>query len=262
MPARPFLTERSASVLQADPRLAAALMAGGASGLAHALLLPVLALEEGDWAPPDAAELGPQTAWLVVLAGWLRHESGDVFGPGDTVDPWDSGGAWRACSRVRLIVIGAAFAAAMEKVPDVAGAGATPRARAMRVGPSAEEPAEERLLALLWRLAARWGTSAGAGPTLPHELDTQALSGLLDASRTETEAALVALLARAALRRGGDGGWQLSRPAADVAGPRARHDRLRARTAEQLAHARAIVDNSRVLAAELSDVRDARRRSP
>jgi hypothetical protein len=251
VPGRPVVSERAASLREADPRLAAALAAGGATALADAPLLPVLTLAAGRWEPPEPGTLGPWTARLIVLAGWLWHAGGDVFGPGDGLDPWDDGaGAWYACTAARLAVIGAAFAAALEAARDVAGAGATPQGHTLRVAESSGEAPQERLLALLWRLAARWGRSGSDGTALPPELDAAALAGLLDVPGEQAELALAALLADGAVHPAGDGGWQLPAPP-QGAGLRGRRDELRARLAAQLALARAVTADARALTEEL-----------
>jgi hypothetical protein len=244
------LSERSASLQDADPRLGAALAAGGASALAHAPLLPVLRLEAGAWQPPSPVALGPQTARLVVLTGWLRRTGGEIFGPGDALEPWDeAGGGWHVCTGARLAVIGAAFAAGLEAARDVAGAGATPRARTLRLAQPCGEGGDERLLALLWSLAARWGRTARDGPALPPELDAVALAGILDVASDQTEATLAALVAHGALRLAADGGWQLC-PPPRASGLRGRRDALRARMAVQLALSRAITEDAQALADE------------
>ena len=242
-----MLRPRSASLRDADPRLAAALVAGGAIALADALLLPVLCLEAGAWEPPEPSTLGPQTARLVVLSGWMWHAGGEIFGPGDALDPWDDGnGSWQACTGARLVVIGAAFAAALEAAQGVEGACATPRGRTLRLAEPHGEAPGERLLGLLWSLAARWGRTAREGPALPPELDAAALAGLLDVTGEQTEAELTELLAHGTLRHADDGGWQLPPPS--TTGPQARRDDLRSRMTEQLALSREITEDARVLA--------------
>jgi hypothetical protein len=251
MASESVLQERSASVLDADPGLAAALVAGGAGGLAVAPLLPVLTIAAGDWPAPDRGTLGPETTWLVVLAGWLRHDAGEVMGPGDTVDPWSDGGAWRACTPARLAVIGAAWRAMLADVPEGGEAHVSPRARPLRVGACAGEAPEERLLDLLWQLAARWARPGAGGPALPRELDAAAVAGIAGVPRDQADAWLATLLAGGTLQRGGDGCWQLPPPRREAGGLHARRDALRARMAEQLALARAVTQDARLLRREL-----------
>jgi hypothetical protein len=265
-----MLSERSASVLDADPHLGAAMIAGGAGALAHASLLPVLRVDTGVWEPPERGALGAQTGSLVVLAGWLSHGGAEVFGPGDMLDPWRDAAAWRACTPARLAVIGAAWQATLEAAQDAAAGGLTPRKRPLRLERPDGAESGERLLTLLWRLAARWARPGGAGPALPRDLDAAALATLLGVPRAHADAALAALLANGAVHRAHDGGWQLAPPARRADTLRGRRDQLRARMAEQFALARAVTEDARLLRNELNATRagwsrgptGARRRSP
>jgi hypothetical protein len=254
------LTACGASVLDADPRLARPLAAHGASSTGRAALLPVLAVDAGGWDPPERDALGAGTTGLIVLAGLLRHGA-LVLGPGDQVVPW-SGGAWLACTPARLAVVGAAFAAALEPWPDVAELARRPRPRALRLPGPSGEVVEERLLALLWQLAARCGRPVPSGLALPAGLGAGGLARLLGEPEDGTRRALDGLRARRAVTLC-DGAWLL-RPAPDGEGPHARRDRLRARVAEQCATARALGEDAQVLAEGLDRARvsSARRRSP
>jgi hypothetical protein len=222
------LTDRGASVLDADPRLAGPLRAHDALAVGRARLLPVLALPPGPWRPPAREALGKRTSVLAVLDGLLLHDGTGVRGPHDLVDPWAEGGVWLACTPVRLAVVGAAFADALEPWPDVAQLSLRPREREVRLR------AGELVLEVLWRLAGRWARPAMGGLALPPALDVAALAHLADLPEAETRRALAALEERGAVAQRGARTWVLLPPRAD----RPAREHLRAKVAEQCARAR------------------------
>lgn len=228
MSSRPGLTDRAASVLDADPRLVRALRAHDALAVGRAPLLPVLALSPGPWRPPERAALGERACVLAVLDGLLLHDGTGVRGPYDLVDPWAEGGEWIACTPVRLAVVGAAFTDALEPWPDVARLSRRPREREVRLR------AGELVLDVLWRLAARWASPAMGGLALPPVLDVAALACLAALSEADTRRALTALEERGAVARRGGRTWVLLPPGSD----RPERERLRAKAVEQCALAR------------------------
>jgi hypothetical protein len=254
------LTDCAASVLEADPRLCRPLGLRGADAVGRAALLPVLAVAAGEWTPPQREALGAGTVGLVVLDG-LLSDGAALLGPGDVLEPWGDGGAWRAGMPARLAVLGAAFAAALESWPDVAALSALPRRPALRLPATPGEALQERVLGLLWRIAARWALPAAGGVALPATLDAAALGRLLDLPVAQACAAADALCADGVLVRRRGGGWLLPRPGRSGDGPHEQRDRLRARVAEQCARSRAAVDDTLALTAQLGATY-ARRRSP
>jgi hypothetical protein len=222
------LTDRAASVLDADPRLARALRAHDALAVGRARLLPVLALPAGAWRPPAPEALGERACVLAVLDGLLLHDGTGVRGPGDLVDPWAEGGEWLACTAARLAVIGAAFAVALEPWPDVARLSRRPREAEVRLR------AGDLVLDMLWRIAGRWALPAMGGLALPPVLGVAALACLAGLSEGETRTALAALEDRGAVARGWQRAWVLMPP-----GPGSPlREQLRAKAAEQCAVAR------------------------
>ena len=79
--------------------------------------------------------------------------------------PWDAGTRWTACTPVRLAVIGAGFVEALRPWParrrPLAGARARSAHRHRR------RARRDRMLALLWRIAGRWGWPDADGVALP-----------------------------------------------------------------------------------------------
>src|SRR4051812_23859951 len=248
---RSGLTDRAASVLDADPRLVAALHAHDALVVGRALLLPVLAVPPGPWRPPARGALGERACVLAVLDGLLLHDGTGVRGPDDLVDPWGEGGEWLACTPVRLAVVGAAFADALARWPEVARLSRRPRGREVRVRTG------ERVLDLLWRLATRWGRLALGGLPPPHAGGTAAIARLADVPEAATRRALTALEERGALARRGKGTWVLLAPGPD----RPAGEHLRAKAAQQCALARVVQADTAALL-ESGSPPPLKRRSP
>jgi hypothetical protein len=230
------LTDRAASVLDADPGLVRALRAHDALAVGRAPLLPVLDLPPGPWPPLAREALGPGTCALAVLDGLLLHD-GTVHGPGDLLDPWGEGGDWLACTPARLAVVGAAFADALEPWPEVARLAGRPRERALRLR------AGEHMLDVLWRLARRWARPALGGLALPRALGVKALACLARLPEAQAGTTLAELEARGAVARRGHGAWVLLRPGPD----RPPGEQLRAKAAEQCALARATLEDTAAL---------------
>jgi len=254
MSAPPGLTEAAATLLQADPALARTVGARAATEIGHRAILPVLSVPAGRWIPPAPALLGTGTFACVVLDGLLIREAAlrDVLGPEDVFEPWDAGARWTACTPVRLAVIGVRYVEALQPWPEAA-ARLLSRADSRPRAATPTGTRDERLLALLWRIAGRWGWPDADGVALPRALDAVALSALLDLSEHDVADGLSGLSAggTAAFREGF--GWLLREV---TAGPapghsRERRDELRSRGAHQLAVARAALADSVVLCEEL-----------
>ncbi|HET6550158.1 MAG TPA: hypothetical protein VFG79_16970 [Solirubrobacter sp.] len=243
MSAAPGVIDAAATLLDADPGLSRALGPRTAAEVARNPVLPVLAVPAGLWTPPDRAALGPGTVALAVVDGLLKGGAGGpVMGPGDVIEPWD-GGDWRVCTPARLAVIGVRFLEAVRPWP---GAAARLLAR-VRTGAVRGHPrdgdVDERVLALLWAIAARWGTLDGAAVALPRGLDTPALAALLDLPEAETAAAVGVLTTAGSVTARVGHAWRVvadSDAPAQSGHSRARRDELRARGAQQLALARAV----------------------
>ncbi len=235
-------------MLDVDPGLMRVIGRRAAAGFVRRRILPVLSVAPGSWAPPAAARCGPDTFALAVLDGLLMTQSRAVKGPGDMIAP--GGSDWVAGTPVRLAVIGRAYLEPLARWPAIqerVGSRLTPSpSRA-----SADtRTLDERAVALLWKIALRWGSVREAGIALPRILDTRALSLLLDVSEVEVALALDALRDRGvgATR---DGTLWLAASPDTGAGKPTRHDALRSRAAVALALARAACADSAQLCLDL-----------
>jgi CRP/FNR family transcriptional regulator, cyclic AMP receptor protein len=68
---------------------------------------------------------------------------------------------------------------------------------------------DERLLALLWLLAERWGRVVPGGVLVSLRLPHRTLAGMVGARRPSVTTALGQLMARGAIERRQDGSWVL-----------------------------------------------------
>jgi hypothetical protein len=68
---------------------------------------------------------------------------------------------------------------------------------------------DDRLLALLWCLAERWGRVAPGGVVVSLRLPHRTLAGMVGARRPSVTTALGQLIAREEIERRPDGGWLL-----------------------------------------------------
>jgi hypothetical protein len=250
----PALIDCCATLLEADPGLGRIVGVREAAAIGHRPVLPVLTVDPGPWTPPERADLGPSTVALSVLEGLLT-DGATVLGPGDGLEPWDTGARWTACTPLRLAVIGRAYAEALDRWPAAADR--------RRAGSGARVPSggavEDRLLELLWRIALRWGVPAPDGVRLPPALDLPALRRILGIAATDVVFALAALRVRGATIRDGTT-WRLLGGRHEDA----RRDTLLAGAALQLALARAARDDCLALCEllELQLGRGARRGGP
>jgi hypothetical protein len=229
--------DAAASVLETDPALARMFGSRAFAELGNDPILPVLALPYGPWLPPTRAALGNGALAVVVLDGLLGEGIPPVLaGPGDVLEPWDS--QWVAGTPVRLAVIGGRYLEAVSPWPPAA-ARLLARVGTQRFG-GGTGALQERLLTLVWRIAARWGTALGDAVVLPHTVDTRAVAALLHAPEPQVAAAISDLAVRG-LDRPDGGAWLLREPDEPD-----RRDALRARGAMQLALARE--SNARAIA--------------
>jgi hypothetical protein len=235
-----------ASLLDVDPSLAHVIGARLAITKGRLPLLEVIAPAQGDWTPA-----GSRFAVLhgLLLCGDPGSEAAGAFGPGDLIGAGAlAAGPWTAGPRVSLAVIDDAFAALVRPWPQVearmtARAGRQAASRAALRSAAAVTNPEERLLAVLWTLVARWGEQAHEGFTLRVGLDSDALARLTGLAPALLEQALESL-ATDRMLSATDDGWLLSNRPRHADALRRRRDELRHRLAEQLAVARATQQNA------------------
>jgi CRP-like cAMP-binding protein len=207
-----------------------------ASERAHArrIRARVVVLDRGPW-EPAALRLRAHShfGFLILDGAMLRRvqlgerSAGELLGCGDLVQPWEQGSpydsivatpGWELLDRTRLAVLDAGFATRVAPYPQVAAAlitRASERARMLAFQHVASHipSLDDRLLALMWAFADRWGHVTPEGIAIRLRLTHATLAELAGASRPSVSTAL-GRLARAGTLRRMPTGWMLNREAA------------------------------------------------
>lgn len=223
-----------ARVLEIEPTLGE-----GVQGLPAAAIsasAAVWPLTRGRWRREPWMFERPGSLGLLVIEGLIARqllvggmEAVELVGPGDVLRPWaevDRGVApqvdesWIVTRRASLALLDRSFAVAVSPWPEIA-ANIGDRV-AMRVGwlglfsaIQGIRRVDERLLAVLWSYAERWGRVTPEGVLLELELTHRLLAGVISARRPSVTTALKSLEDEGALTRRRDRTWLLhgERPA-------------------------------------------------
>ena len=218
----------SVQLLDVDPDLAHDLDPRRAREAAQRLYARVTDIQRGRWAPETAA--GNQPIALLVLEGLLLreatvgdHPAAELLGPGDVVRAWDDEEqdellprtiGWTALAPTRVAVIDRGLAVRAAQWPEVFAAlldRAARRAERLVVLQAIAHltRVDDRLLALMWCLAERWGRVVPDGVVVSLRLSHRTLAGMVGARRPSVTTALGQLLARGEIERRDDGEWVL-----------------------------------------------------
>jgi CRP/FNR family transcriptional regulator, cyclic AMP receptor protein len=221
----------SIQLLEADPELARGVDPRRVRDVSHRLVARVVNIPRGPWSPERALVAGKQPIGLLVLDGLLvreatvgDHPSAELLGPGDLLRAWADRDAevllprsvrWIALSDARIAVIDHALAVRAAQSPEVLAALVDRAARRAErlvlmqaIGHLTR--VDDRLLALLWCLAERWGRVGPDGVVIDLRLPHRTLAGMVGARRPSVTTALGRLIARGDIVRRPDGGWVLA----------------------------------------------------
>jgi CRP/FNR family cyclic AMP-dependent transcriptional regulator len=220
----------SVQLLNVDPELVRELDPRRAREAAQRLYARVIDVPRGRWNPSTGLLESTTPIGLLILEGVLvreatvgDHPSAELLGPGDLLRAWDDPDTeellprtieWSALTATRLAVIDHAFAVRAAQWPEVF-AGLIDRAarRAERLvvmqAIAHLTRVDDRLLALLWCLAERWGRVVPGGVLVSLRLSHRTLAGMIGARRPSVTTALGQLMARGELERRADGEWLL-----------------------------------------------------
>ena len=188
-------------------------------------------LEPGAWQPSARYDGGSGAIGLLVIDGMLTrdiHLAGracsELLGPGDLLRPWDhedgSGetvqwdSVWTVIETTRIAVLDERFAGVACRWPQlIAGLVSRTLRRsrwmAILLAISNLTRVDERVEALMWHLADRWGHVTPEGVVVPVQLTHEMLGRLVGAHRPSVTSALGDLQrAGTVVRR--DDGWVLS----------------------------------------------------
>ena len=223
----PELGGGSVQLLDVDPDLAHDLDPRRAREAAQRLYVRVLDIPRGRWLADQA---GPRPIGLLVLDGLLLreatvgdHPAAELIGPGDVIRAWDDEDseellprsvAWTALAPTRVAVIDRALAVRAAQWPEVFAAlldRAARRAERLVVLQAIAHltRVDDRLLALMWCLAERWGRVVPDGVLVSLRLSHRTLAGMVGARRPSVTTALGQLMARGEIERRDDGEWVL-----------------------------------------------------
>jgi len=222
----------SVQLLEADPELARGLDPRRVREVSQRLFARAVDVPRGPWRPGRALTGGSQPIGLLLLDGLLvreaivgDHPCAELLGPGDLMRAWGDREAaellprkveWTALSGVRMAVIDQALAVRAAQWPEIFVSLVERSARraerlAVMQAIAHLTRVDDRLLALLWCLAERWGQVApgGSGVVVTLRLPHRTLAGMVGARRPSVTTALGQLIARGEIERHGDGGWLL-----------------------------------------------------
>jgi CRP/FNR family transcriptional regulator, cyclic AMP receptor protein len=220
----------SVQLLNVDPELVRELDPRRAREATQRLYARTIDIPRGRWNPGSGLLESATPIGLLILEGVLvreatvgDHPSAELLGPGDLLRAWDDPDTeellprtieWSALTATRVAVIDDAFAVRAAQWPEVF-AGLVDRAarRAERLvvmqAIAHLTRVDDRLLALLWCLAERWGRVVPGGVLVSLRLSHRTLAGMIGARRPSVTTALGQLMARGELERRTDGEWLL-----------------------------------------------------
>jgi CRP-like cAMP-binding protein len=228
----------SVQLLKVDPELARGLDVPRAREAAERLYTRAIDVPRGRWTPQPWLSGGSQPIGLLVLEGLLvreatvsNHPCAELLGPGDLLRAGDDAEGeellprrieWAAATSARIAIVDQALAVRMAQWPEIFAAlmdRAARRAERLVVTQAIAHltRVDDRLLALLWLLAERWGKVVPGGVLVSLRLPHRTLAGMVGARRPSVTTALGQLMARGAIERRSDGAWILRGhpPAAD-----------------------------------------------
>lgn len=229
--ARVFRSQREPiAVLDVDPDLGAGLAGPALADARAALVARELTPLAPVWTDHALDRLGDDAIGLLVTGGILARElalndnvTTEILGPGDVIrsgagdDPsrlLRSEVRWTTIEPARLAVLGPNFADALTHHPQVGAAlmrRMVERSHRLLVSQAICQlvGVDQRILAMLWQHAERWGRITSEGVhvrlPLPHRLVAQ----LVGARRPTVSSALSALATRGQVTRIEDGTWML-----------------------------------------------------
>jgi hypothetical protein len=188
-------------------------------------------IEPGSWQPAKRYEGAPGDIGLLVIDGMLTRDvlfggraCSELLGPGDLLRPWDFEDGtgetvhwatdWTVLETTRIAVLDERFARVAGRWPElIAGLVSRTLRRsrwmALLLAISNLTRVDERVEALMWHLADRWGHVTPDGVVVPVPLTHEMIGRLVGAHRPSVTSALGELQRSGALSRRDDG-WLLN----------------------------------------------------
>jgi hypothetical protein len=217
------------ALLATDPQFARDIPCRDRALAERVLVLPRLALAAGPWsAPPRDAWPAPTVGLLLTAGIAARHVmlgervATQLLGPGDVLDPWGptwellpSGVSWSMQEPVTAVVLDGRFATAARRWPSLATVVqerllALSDRLATHLAICQLPRVEQRILALLWHLAERFGRVGPDGIVLSLGLTHRLIGQLVGAQRPTVSLAMGALVDAGHVMRRDDGALLLT----------------------------------------------------
>jgi CRP-like cAMP-binding protein len=218
-------------LLEVDPDLGRGLDVQRARDVSRRLVARTLEIPRGTWCPEELLAGGSQPIGLLVLEGLLvreatvgEHPSAELLGPGDILRASEDNEdvdvllprhvEWNVLSGVRVAVIDHALAVRAAQWPEIFACfveRAARRAERLVIMQAIGHltRVDDRLQAMLWCLAERWGRVVPGGVAVDLRLPHRTLAGMVGARRPSVTTALGQLAARGDIERRPGGGWLL-----------------------------------------------------
>ena len=225
----PMTTDR-VRLLDIARRLGAELPRNELADARRLIVVPVVTIPGGQWECSELRRMvGACGVGCVIAEGVIAHDlvAGErvakhLLGPGDVLAPAVRTGRYlpllrrfAVTDRARLAILDESFHAVVRRWPAIA------RALVVQVEEQLERVAvqqlisqlpraEQRIVALLWHLADRWGHDEQDGMVLPLTLSHEAISRLVGGRRSTVSAALRALANGGLVVRRANDTWLLA----------------------------------------------------
>lgn len=241
MPGRFEPTQRLAHVLDVSPDLGGDLTPAELLEAQRVVTAPLIELDAGHWDPGSAAtddRMRGRLLGLLVVEGLIVREislagrtSTQLYGPRDLLGLHHGADASLPVASTLSVpgtasvaVLDDRLLAAMRRWPRIAGRffdqGMVQVDRASAHQAISQLPrVEDRLVALLWHLADRWGRVRPDGVLIDLALTHEALGRLVGARRPTVSLGLQSLAERALVRREANGSWLLATDSIDALVP-------------------------------------------
>jgi CRP/FNR family cyclic AMP-dependent transcriptional regulator len=226
-------------VLESQPDLAQGLD-GEQAALARRHVVAVLdSVEQGSWDPAAAYDESPGAIGLLVIDGIVARDlcianrwCSELLGPGDLLRPWDyadgagesvaSDSSWTVLEPMRVAILDDRFARVACRWPQLMAGLVSRTLRRSRwmtimLGISNLTRVDQRVVAIMWHLADRWGHVTPDGVVVPVPLTHEMIGRLVGAHRPSVTSALGELNRDGVLERRDDG-WLLRREPPDLNG--------------------------------------------
>jgi CRP-like cAMP-binding protein len=217
-------------LLDIDPELGRDLDPIRAREASQRLIVRSIEVGRGTWSPAATFPRGTRLAGLLIIDGLLLRETtvglhpcAELLGTGDmlrTLGEEDTepllprSVQWNALTTTQLALIDHAFIVQASQWPEIFAAlieRTNRRAERLAIMHAIGQltRVDDRLLALMWCLAERWGKVSPEGVVINLRLPHRTLANMIGARRPSVTTALGQLMAQGAIERRGDGAWLL-----------------------------------------------------